>query len=121
MIFEFVGFEAYEAACERDVGLLGFSPMDTSTWLGISNRIIFRAVEDGALDLCRIINLNGSILFIIPLTSIRQFKFPYLVESWHSSCKSPRRRLNSWQLLLLQADQIRGAWFLGVTRAVPLL
>lgn len=27
MIREFVGFEAYEAACEGDTGLLGWSPL----------------------------------------------------------------------------------------------
>ena len=29
MIREFVGFNAYEAACERDTGLLGWRPCDT--------------------------------------------------------------------------------------------
>ena len=49
MIGEFVGFEAYEAACEGDIGLLGWSPVDTALWLKISMRDVLRAVHEGVL------------------------------------------------------------------------
>ena len=49
MIQEFVGFDAYEAACGRDSGLLGFSPIDTALWLKIALQDVLRAVEDGFL------------------------------------------------------------------------
>ena len=100
MIQEFVGFDAYEAACGRDSGLLGFSPIDTALWLKIALQDVLRAVEDGFLDLCRIVNLDGSVLLIVPLASICRFRFPYLVETWkhqrkyrrsHGSCSCCKR------------------------------
>ena len=35
MIYEFVGFPAYEAAVESEIGLLGVLPVDASNELGI--------------------------------------------------------------------------------------
>jgi hypothetical protein len=111
MIQEFVGFDAYEAACGRDSGLLGFSPIDTALWLKIALQDVLRAVEDGFLDLCRIVNLDGSVLLIVPLASICRFRFPYLVETWKHQRKY---RPKPWQLLMLQADRQRGAWQYGL-------
>lgn len=112
MIYEFIGFESYELACEKNISFLGFSPVDTAIALRISNRDLFRAVQDGILDLLRIVNHDGSILLIIPLYSIKNFSFPYLVEGWKSFRKQ-RQRPRSWQLLMLQADRERGAWTMG--------
>ena len=118
MIREFVGFEAYEAACERDTGVLGWSPVDTALWFGISNRDVLRAIQDGALDLCRIVRRDGSVQLLIPLASIRAFRWPYEVEGWKPSRKrqSGRCRPLPWQLLVLQADRQRGAWVYGLGR-----
>lgn len=110
MIREFGGFDAYEAACGCDVGLLGFSPIDTALWLEIALQDVLRAVEDGLLDLCRIVGRDGSVLLVVPLSSIRLFRFPHPVEPWKLRCK---HRLKSWQLLILQADRQRGAWTYG--------
>jgi hypothetical protein len=111
VIREFVGFEAYEAACGRDLGLLGFSPIDTALWLEIALQDVLRAVEDGFLDLCRVVNGDGSVLLVVPLASIRQFRFPYPVETWK---RRRKYRPKSWQLLMLQADRQRGAWQYGL-------
>ncbi len=116
MIREFVGFEAYEAACKRDTGLLGWSPADTATWFGISNRDVLRAVQDGVLDLCRVIRRSGSVQLLIPLASIRGFRWPYEVVAWQRSGRR-KSRPSSWQLLMLQADQERGALRFGITRS----
>ncbi len=113
MIREFVGFEAYEAACEGDTGLLGWSPVDTATWFGISNRDVLRAVHDGVLDLCRVIRLDGSVQLLIPLASIRAFRWPYEVRGWKRQ-RSQRYRPVSWQLMMLEADRLRGAWLYGL-------
>ena len=116
MIREFVGFEAYEAACKRDTGLLGWSPADTATWFGISNRDVLRAVQDGVLDLCRVIRRSGSVQLLIPLASIRGFRWPYEVVAWQRSGRR-KSRPSSWQLLMLQANQERGALRFGITRS----
>lgn len=116
VIREFVGFDAYEAACGRDLGLLGFSPVDTALWLEIALQDVFRAVEDGFLDLCRIVGRDGSVLLVVPLSSIRHFRFPYPVETWK---RRRRYRPKSWQLLILQADQQRGAWTYGFASGPP--
>ena len=110
MIREFVGFDAYEAACGRDLGLLGFSPADTALWLKIALQDVLRAVEDGFLDLCRIVGRDGSVLLVVPLSSIRLFRFPYSVETWK---RRRKYRPKPWQLLILQADRQRGAWVYG--------
>ena len=116
MIREFVGFEAYEAAREVDTGLLGWSPVDTALWFGISNRDVLRAVQDGFLDLCRVIRLDGSVQLLVTLASIRAFRFPYEVWGWKPQ-RSQRYRPTSWQLLMLEADQQRGAWQFGMSGA----
>ena len=116
MIREFVGFEAYEAACEGDTGLLGWSPVDTALWLGISNRDVLRAIQDGVLDLCRVVHRDRSVQLLVPLASIQAFRFPYQVEGWKPHRKQ-RRRPRSWQLMMLQADRARGAWVYGMTRS----
>ena len=113
MIREFVGFEAYEAACECDIGLLGWSPVDTATWSGISNRDVLRAVQDGFLDLCRIVRRDCSVQLLIPLASIQAFHFPYEVRGWKPQ-RSQRYRPVSWQLMMLEADRLRGAWLYGL-------
>ena len=114
MIREFVGFEAYEAACEGDTGLLGWSPVDTALWFGISNRDVLRAVQDGFLDLCRVIRRDGSVQLLVPLASIQAFHFPYEVRGWKPQ-RSQRYRPVSWQLKMLEADRLRGAWLYGLT------
>ena len=116
MIREFVGFNAYEAACERDTGLLGWRPCDTAEWFGISDRDVLRAVQDGVLDLCRIVRRSGSVQILIPLYSVRAFHWPYEVVAW-TRRKQKRGQLASWQLLMLQADVQRGSWRTGVLRA----
>ncbi len=116
MIREFVGFEAYEAACEGDTGLLGWSPVDTALWLKISVRDVLRAVQDGVLDLCRVIRRDGSVQLLVPLSSIRAFRWPYEVEGWKPHRKRRHiRRPRRWQLLMLEADQQRGAWQYGMS------
>ena len=118
MIREFVGFEAYEAACERDTGLLGWSPADTALWFGISNRDVLRAVQDGVLDLCRVVRLDGAVQLLIPLASILVFRFPYEVRFWKPYRRSRNSfRVSSWQLKMLEADRQRGAWQFGITRS----
>lgn len=114
MIREFVGFEAYEAACEGDIGLLGWSPVDTALWFGISNRDVLRAVQDGFLDLCRVVRLDGSVQLLVPLASILAFRWPYEVRGWKPQ-RSQRYRPVSWQLMTLEADRLRGAWLYGLT------
>lgn len=113
MIREFVGFEAYEAACEGDTGLLGWSPVDTALWFGISNRDVLRAVQDGFLDLCRVIRRDGSVQLLVSLASIRVFRWPYEVRGWKPQ-RSQRYRPVSWQLKMLEADRLRGAWLYGL-------
>ena len=49
MIQEFVGFDAYEAACGRDSGLWGFPLSIPPFWLKIALQDVLRAVEDGFL------------------------------------------------------------------------
>ena len=116
MIREFVGFEAYEAACEGDTGLLGWSPVDTALWLKISMRDVLRAVQDGVLDLCRVIRCDGSVQLLVSLASIRAFRWPYEVEAWKPHRKRRHlRRPRRWQLLMLEADQQRGAWQFGMS------
>lgn len=112
MIREFVGFQAYEKACRADLSLLGFAPHDVPALLRVSLRDVLRAVEDGVLDLVRIVREDG-VQLIIPMYSIQRFKFPYEVESWR------RRREHgpkSWQLLMLEADKLRGAWHNGFAK-----
>jgi len=114
MIREFVGFEAYEAACRRDTGLLGWSPADTALWFGISDRDVLRAVQDGFLDLFRVVRRTGTVQLIIPLSSIRAFRWPYEVAAWErSGCR--KRRPASWQLSMLDVDRQRGAWRFGIS------
>ena len=73
----------------------------------LSDSEVFRAVQDGVLDICRIIHNDCSIQLLIPLSSIRSFEWPYVVM--------PARRLRSWELLMLEADRQRGAWYRGIT------
>ena len=47
MIYEFVGFPAYEAAVESEIGLLGVLPVDASNELGIRLRI-YKLVRKGS-------------------------------------------------------------------------
>ena len=45
MIYEFVGFPAYEAAVESEIGLLGVLPVDASNELGIRLGRIYKLVR----------------------------------------------------------------------------
>ena len=108
MMREFVGFGAYEAACKLDEGYLqGWKPVVVGLQFDLSDSEVFRAVQDGVLDICRIIHNDCSIQLLIPLSSIRSFEWPYVVM--------PARRLRSWELLMLEADRQRGAWYRGIT------
>lgn len=107
MIYEFVGFESYESACKADIGLLGFTPADTQDWLKLPLWNVRRAIEDGVLDLVRIVNLDTSVMLLVPLCSIQSFRFPYEMLTYRPFIK---RRLRSWQRMMLEADICRGAW-----------
>ena len=48
MIYEFVGFPAYEAAVESEIGLLGVLPVDASNELGIRLGRIYKLVRKGS-------------------------------------------------------------------------
>lgn len=79
-------------------------------------RDVLRAVQDGVLDLCRVIRLDGSVQLLVPLASIRAFRWPYEVEGWKPHRKRRYlRRPRPWQLLMLEADQQRGAWQFGMS------
>ena len=54
MIYEFVGFPAYEAAVESEIGLLGVLPVDASNELGIRLGRIYKLVRKGVMDLVRV-------------------------------------------------------------------
>ena len=73
MMREFVGFGAYEAACKLDEGLQGWKPVVVGLQFDLSDSEVFRAVQDGVLDICRIIHNDCSIQLLIPLSSIRSF------------------------------------------------
>ena len=73
MMREFVGFGAYgrlvssmKACRAGNLLLLVFSLICLTVR-------VFRAVQDGVLDICRIIHNDCSIQLLIPLSSIRSF------------------------------------------------
>ena len=65
MMREFVGFGAYEAACKLDEGLQGWKPVVVGLQFDLSDSEVFRAVQDGVLDICRIIHNDCSIQLLI--------------------------------------------------------
>ena len=61
MIYEFVGFPAYEAAVESEIGLLGVLPVDASM-----NSVFvsagFISWFKGVMDLVRVTRYDGSVV-----------------------------------------------------------
>ena len=74
MIYEFVGFPAYEAAVESEIGLLGVLPVDASNELGIRLGRIYKLVRKGVMDLVRVTRYDGSVSLYVPLRSIRAYQ-----------------------------------------------
>ena len=88
MIYEFVGFPAYEAAVESEIGLLGVLPVDASNELGIRLGRIYKLVRKGVMDLVRVTRYDGSVSLYVPLRSIRAYqtgvnkRSPYHAFHW---------------------------------------
>ena len=88
MIYEFVGFPAYEAAVESEIGLLGVLPVDASNELGIRLGRIYKLVRKGVMDLVRVTRYDGSVSLYVPLRSIRAYqtgvnkRSPTMLSHW---------------------------------------
>ena len=101
MIYEFVGFPAYEAAVESEIGLLGVLPVDASNELGIRLGRIYKLVRKGVMDLVRVTRYDGSVSLYVPLRSIRAYQ---------AGVKRSPTMLSHWRLAMLESDRLRGAW-----------
>ncbi len=102
MIYEFVGFPAYEAAVESEIGLLGVLPVDASNELGIRLGRIYKLVRKGVMDLVRVTRYDGSVSLYVPLRSIRAYQTGV-------NKRSPTM-LSHWRLAMLDSDRLRGVW-----------
>ena len=102
MIYEFVGFPAYEAAVESEIGLLGVLPVDASNELGIRLGRIYKAGSQGVMDLVRVTRYDGSVSLYVPLRSIRAYQTGV-------NKRSPTM-LSHWRLAMLDSDRLRGVW-----------
>ncbi len=100
MLYEFLSFEAYEAACKRDTGLLGFFPREAASELEITSRTLSKAIRRGSVDVVRVYMGDGFNLYVT-LASMHRY---WAVPSNHLY------PLSLWQLLLFRSDQARGAW-----------
>ena len=100
MIYEFVGFPAYEAAVESEIGLLGVLPVDASNELGIRLGRIYKLVRKGVMDLVRVTRYDGSVSLYVPLRSIRAYQTGV-------NKRSPTM-LSHWRLAMLDSDRLRG-------------
>ena len=75
MIYEFVGFPAYEAAVESEIGLLGVLPVDASNELGIRLGRIYKLVRKGSYGFSEgVTRYDGSVSLYVPLRSIRAYQ-----------------------------------------------
>ena len=101
MIYEFVGFPAYEAAVESDIGLLGVLPVDASNQLGIRLGKIYNLVRKGVVDLVRVTRFDGSVSLYVPLGSLLAYR---------SGVKRSHTMLSRWRLAMLDSDRLRGVW-----------
>ena len=101
MIYEFVGFPAYEAAVESEIGLLGVLPVDASNELGIRLGRIYKLVRKGVMDLVRVTRYDGSVSLYVPLRSIRAYQ---------AGVKRSPTMLSHWRLAMLESVRLRGAW-----------
>ena len=101
MIYEFVGFPAYEAAVESDIGLLGVLPVDASNQLGIRLGKIYNLVRKGVVDLVRVTHFDGSVSLYVPLGSLLAYR---------SGVKRSPTMLSRWRLAMLDSDRLRGVW-----------
>lgn len=101
MIYEFVGFPAYEAAVKSDIGLLGVLPVDASNELGIRLGRIYNLICKGVMDLVRVTRFDGSVSLYVPLGSIRNYQ---------AGVKHSPTPLSHWRLAMLESDRLRGAW-----------
>ena len=115
MMYQFVSVEEYLEACEEDEDLWGLAPIETAIHFKVPHQYILEAVQDGALDLCRIVHSNGLIQLVIPFISIWSFSWPYSVIKTPTKGRSNRKggpgeRLRNWELLLLKSDCQRGFW-----------
>ena len=99
MIYEFVGFPAYEAAVESEIGLLGVLPVDASNELGIRLGRIYKLVRKGVMDLVRVTRYDGSVSLYVPLRSIRAYQ---------AGVKRSPTMLSHWRLAMLESDRLRG-------------
>ena len=104
MIYEFVGFPAYEAAVESEIGLLGVLPVDASNELGIRLGRIYKLVRKGVMDLVRVTRYDGSVSLYVPLRSIRAYQ---------AGVKRSPTMLSHWRLAMLESDRLRG-WGRGL-------
>ena len=84
MIYEFVGFPAYEAAVESEIGLLGVLPVDASNELGIRLGRIYKLVRKGVMDLVRVTRYDGSVSLYVPLRSIRAYQLVLINAPYHA-------------------------------------
>ena len=64
MLYEFLSFEAYEAACKRDTGLLGFFPREAASELEITSRTLSKAIRRGSVDVVRVYMGDGFNLYV---------------------------------------------------------
>lgn len=101
MIYEFVGFPAYEAAVKSEIGLLGVLPVDASNELGLRLGKLHKLVCKGVIDLVRVTRFNGSVSLYVPLGSIRAYK---------AGAKRSPTMLSRWRLAMLESDRLRGIW-----------
>lgn len=100
MLYEFLSFEAYEAACKRDTGLLGFFPREAASELEITSRTLSKAIRRGSVDVVRVYMGDGFNLYVT-LASMHRY--------W-ADRSNHLYPLPLWQLLLFRSDQARGAW-----------
>lgn len=101
MIYEFIGFPAYEAAVESDIGLLGVLPVDASCELGVRLGRIYKLIRKGVVDLVRVTRFDGSVSLYVPLGSLRAYQ---------TGVKRSPTMLSHWRLAMLESDRLRGAW-----------
>ena len=103
MIYEFVGFPAYESAVKSEIGLLGVLPVDAADELGTRLGRIYKLIRKGTLDLVRVTRFDGSVSLYVPLGSIRAYK---------AGVARPAGVLSRWRLAMLDSDRLRGVWAL---------
>ena len=99
MIYEFVGFPAYEAAVESEIGLLGVLPVDASMNSVFVSAGFISWFAKGVMDLVRVTRYDGSVSLYVPLRSIRAYQ---------AGVKRSPTMLSHWRLAMLESDRLRG-------------